>query len=156
MEFLKAGDIISGQEGKVTFNVGGSIEVGAYVKTLEATFEKQKSEIHTLGHRGTQNKATGWTGTGTMTLYYITSLFRTLAQTYAKTGKDTYFDVTIVNDDPTSTVGRQTVVLYGCNVDSTILAKLDVDNTELDEDVDFTFEDFEILDQFKQPTLGSN
>lgn len=154
MAYLKAGDIISGQEGRATMNVEGSIENMFYIKQLEATFEKQKSEIHTLGHRGTQHKTTGWSGTGSMTAYYITSSFRQMAREYAKNGRDIYFDITIENDDPTSSVGKQTVVLYGCNIDSTLIAKLDVDNTELDEDMDFTFEDFEILDSFATPTLG--
>ena len=153
--FLKAGDIISGQEGKVTATIDGVVEVMAYVKNLEATFEKQKSEIKTLGHRGTQHKTTGWTGTGSMSMYYITSKFRELARKYAKEGIDTYLDVTVVNDDPTSTVGNQTVTLYGVNLDNTTLAKLDVDNTELDEDIDFTFDDFEILDSFGTPTYGA-
>ena len=153
--FLKAGDIISGQEGKVTATIDGVVEVMAYVKNLEATFEKQKSEIKTLGHRGTQHKTTGWTGTGSMSMYYITSKFRELARKYAKEGIDTYLDVTVVNDDPTSTVGNQTVTLYGVNLDNTILAKLDVDNTELDEDIDFTFDDFEILDSFGSATYGA-
>ena len=152
--YLKAGDIISGQEGRVTATIDGNVELLAYVKSVEATFEKQKSEINTLGHRGTQHKTTGWSGSGSMTLYYVTSLFRQLAAKYAETGKDTFFDLTIENNDPTSSVGRQTVVLYNCNVDSTILAKLDVDNTELDEDMDFTFDDFEVLDSFATPTLG--
>ena len=71
---------------------------------------------------------------------------------YAKEGKDTYFDVTIVNNDPTSTIGKQTVVLYNCNVDSLILAKLNTDAETLDEDIDFTFDDFDILDEFGNPT----
>lgn len=153
--FLKAGDIISGQEGKVTATIDGVVEVMAYVKTLEATFEKQKSEIKTLGHRGTQHKTTGWTGTGSLNMYYITSKFRELARKYAKEGIDTNFDITVVNDDPTSSVGNQTVALYNVNLDSTVLAKLDVDNTELDEDIDFTFDDFEILDSFGTPTYGA-
>ena len=152
--YLKAGDIISGQEGKVTATIDGVVEVMAYVKNIEAVMEKQKSEIHTLGHRGTQHKTTGWTGTGSMTVYYITSKFRELAYKYAKQGIDTYFDVTIVNNDPTSSVGMQTAALYRVNLDSTVIAKLDVDNTELDEDMDFTFEDFEILDSFKAPTYA--
>ena len=155
MSYLKASDIISGQEGKATATIDGVVEVMAYVKNFEATFEKQKSEIKTLGHRGTQHKTTGWNGTGSMTLYYITSRFRELAHKYAKEGVDTNFDITIVNDDPTSTVGNQTVAFYGVNLDSTILAKLDVDNTELDEDVDFTFDDFEILNSFGTPTYGA-
>ena len=48
MPFLKAADVISGQEGTITFNVEGSVEVGAYVKTFEATLEKQKEEIISL------------------------------------------------------------------------------------------------------------
>lgn len=153
MSYLKAGDVISGQEGKVTAKINGNVEVMAFVKNIEASMEKQKSEIRVLGHRGTQHKTTGWSGTGSMNMYYITPLFRAMALKYAKTGVDTNFEITVENDDPTSTVGKQTTVLYGCNIDSTVLAKLDVDNTELDEDIDFTFEDFDILDQFGRPTI---
>lgn len=154
MAFLRAGDIISGQEGRATFKIDGQLYEGFFIRQFEATMEKTKSEIRTLGHRGNQHKATGWNGTGSMTIYYITTLFRNLALEYARNGRDIYFDLTVENYDPTSGVGRQTVVLYNCNIDSTIIAKLDVDNTELDEDLDFTWEDFDILDQFGQPILG--
>ena len=156
MPFLKAADVISGQEGTITFNVEGSIEVGAYVKTFEATLEKQKEEIRTLGHRGTQHKTTGWTGSGTMEMYYVTSLFREMAQRYAKEGRDLYFNITVENNDPTSSIGRQTVVFYDCNVDNTILAKLDVENTALTEDTAFTFDDFQLLNSFSAPGLQAN
>jgi hypothetical protein len=151
--FLRAGDTISGQEGKATTNISGSIQDMFYLKTIEATFEKNKAEIKTIGKRGTQHKTTGWSGSGTMNVYYVTSLFRKMAINYIKTGKDTYFDITVQNDDPSSTVGKQTVVLYGCNVDSTILAKLDVDADALDEDIDFTFDDCDILDEFGNPVI---
>ena len=156
MPFLKAADVISGQEGTITFNVEGSVEVGAYVKTFEANLEKQKEEIRTLGHRGTQHKTTGWTGSGTMEMYYVTSLFREMAQRYAKEGRDLYFNITVENNDPTSSIGRQTVVFYDCNVDSTILAKLDVENTALTEDTAFTFDDFQLLNSFSAPGLRAN
>ena len=156
MPFLKAADVISGQEGTITFNVEGSVEVGAYVKTFEAVLEKQKEEIRTLGHRGTQHKTTGWTGSGTMEMYYVTSLFREMAQRYAKEGRDLYFNITVENNDPTSSIGRQTVVFYDCNVDSAILAKLDVENTALTEDTAFTFDDFQLLNSFSAPGLQAN
>lgn len=153
MSYLKAGDIISGQEGKITATINGVVETLAFVKNVEATMEKQKSEIKVLGHRGTQHKTTGWAGSGSMNMYYITPLFREMALKYAKTGVDTNFTMTIENDDPTSSVGKQTSVLYGCNIDAAVIAKLDVDNTELDEDMDFTFDDFDILDKFGKPTV---
>ena len=151
--FLRAGDTISGQEGKATANIDGNVQDMFFVKSLEATFDKEKVEVKTLGKRGTQHKGVGWSGAGSMTLYYVTTLFRQMALKYAKTGKDTYFNITIVNDDPTSTIGKQTVVLYNCNIDSTILAKLDTDSDTLDEDIDFTFDDFDILDSFGNPVI---
>ncbi|MDR0915005.1 MAG: phage tail tube protein [Oscillospiraceae bacterium] len=152
-EFLRAGDIISGQEGKITFDINGNIELGGYVKNVEASAEKEKSDIKVLGHRGTQSKTVGWSGSGSMTLYYITPLFRKMMLDYIKTGKDTYFTIIIENEDPASTVGKQTIVLYNCNIDSVVLAKLDVDSTELDEDIDFTFDNADMQDSFSAPTL---
>lgn len=151
--FLRAGDTISGQEGKATCVIDGNVRDMFYVKTLEATFEKSKAEVRTLGKRGVQYKGTGWSGSGSMTIYYVTSLFREMALKYAKTGKDIYFNITIVNDDPTSTIGKQTIVLYNCNIDSTILAKLDTEADALEEDIDFTFDDFDILDSFGNPVV---
>lgn len=151
--FLKAGDTVSGQEGKATATINGSVEEMFYLKDLEATLEKNKTEVKTLGKRGVQNKAAGWTGTGSMTLYYVTSLFRKQAIEYVKTGKDTNFTITIVNEDPGSSVGKQTIVLYNCNIDSVILAKLDVESDVLDESIDFTFDDVDILDAFGNPIV---
>lgn len=154
MAFLRAGDTISGQEGRAYATINGQVEEMFYIKSLEATIEKQKTEVRVLGKRGTQHKATGWSGSGTMTIYYVTTLFRQLMLDYVRNGKDTYFDVTIVNEDPTSSIGRQTVVLRGVNLDSVVAAKLDTEAEVLDEDIDFTFDDVDILDAFGRPILG--
>lgn len=151
MSFLRAGDTISGKEGKATIKINGKIEDLYMIKELEATFEKNKEEVKTLGSRGTGHKSVGWTGTGSVTLYYVSTLFRRLALEYVRTGKDVYFDITVTNEDATSTIGKQTVALYNCNLDSVILAKLAVDDEVLEEDADFTFEDFDILDEFGKP-----
>jgi len=152
--FFKADDTISGQEGRAYATINGRIEEMFYVKSLEATVEKQKGEMKALGRRGTQNKAAGWKGTGSMTIYYATTLFRQLMLDYIKTGKDTYFDIQIVNEDPGSSIGKQTVVLKRVNIDSVLFAKVDVDSDMMDEEVSFTFDDADILDSFKAPELG--
>lgn len=154
MSYLRAQDTINGAEGKATMKIGTSETDMFYIKSLEANFEKNKTEIKTLGKRGTQHKATGWNGTGSMTIYYVTSAFRKLAYDYAKNGKDAYFDITVTNEDPGTTGGKQIVKLYNCNLDSTVLAKLDVDSDAMEEDVDFTFDDFEIADEFKITAAG--
>lgn len=115
---------------------------------LEATFEKTKAEVPILGKPGKGNKSTGWKGTGNATFYYNTSLFRELLYRYKNTGEDIYFDIQVTNQDPTSAVGRQTVILKGCNIDGGILTKFDADAEYLDDNIDFTFEDFEIPEKF--------
>lgn len=154
MGFMKAGDAISGQEGRAYATINGRIEEMFYAKTIEATAEKNKSEFKALGRRGTQSKAIGWTGTGSMTIYYATPIFRQMMIDYIKTGRDTYFDIQIVNEDPNSGLGRQTIVLKNVNLDSVIMAKLDVDAEFLDEEISFTFDDVDMLDSFNSITLG--
>ena len=116
---------------------------------LEAKLEKTKTEVPILGKTGKGNKATGWKGTGSATFHYNTSIFRELLERFKNTGEDIYFDIQVTNEDPTSAVGRQTVILKDCNIDGGILAKFDADGEYLDEDMDFTFEDFEMPEKFK-------
>jgi hypothetical protein len=152
--YFKAGDVISGKEGTATVEINGQVETLFVAKQIEATAEKSKTEINVIGHRGTQHKTVGWSGSGSMTLFYATSLFRKLMADYITTGVDTYFTLTLTNNDPTTSVGAQTVALYNCNLDSTVMGKIDVDNTELDEDLDFTFDDVALLEEFKAPVLA--
>ena len=116
---------------------------------LEAKFEKTKTEVPILGKTGKGNKASGWKGTGSATFHYNTSIFRQMMIQYKDTGEDIYFEIQISNEDPTSGAGRQTMILIDCNIDGGILAKFDADGEYLDEDMDFTFEDFKMPEAFK-------
>lgn len=116
---------------------------------VEAKFEKTKKEIPILGKTGKGNKTTGWKGTGSATFHYNTSIFRKMMLDYKDTGKDTYFEMQITNEDPTSDVGKQTVILMDCNINGGILAKFDADADYLDEEMDFTFEDFSMPEFFE-------
>lgn len=115
---------------------------------LEATMEKNKTEVPILGKTGKGNKATGWTGTGSATFHYNTTIFRELLKRYKETGEDIYFDIQVTNEDATSSVGRQTVILKDCNLDGGIITKFDADEEYLEDEFDFTFEDFEIPEKF--------
>ena len=115
---------------------------------LEATMEKTKTEVPILGKTGKGNKATGWQGTGSATFHYNTSIFRKLMKKFKETGEDVYFDIQITNEDKTATVGRQTIILKDCNIDSLPLAKFDADGEYLEDEFDFTFEDWEMPEEF--------
>lgn len=157
--YLKAGDTISGQEAVATMlvkwpNGKTTVESMFWAKNLNSTVEIEKEDVFTLGKRGKQTKPTGWTGSGDMTIYYITSLFRKMIIQYIKTGRPVYFDMTVTNNDPASSVGPQTTVLKNCMLDSVTIAKLDVEAQVLDESVNFTFDDVDMLDEFGKPILG--
>lgn len=146
---MKAKDSISAKLAECFVTVGNNRYNFMQAINLEANFEKTKSEVPILGKTGRGHKSTGWNGTGSATFHYNTSIFRQMMEDFKNTGNDVYFDIQITNDDPTSAAGRQTVVLVGCNIDGGILAKFDADNDDyLDEDMDFTFDDFKIPEKF--------
>ena len=150
-EFMKSSDGVNGKEGRAYAKINGNNELLFMAKTIEATIEKAKSEIKTIGRRMVGHKPMGMNGNGTMTIYYISPLFRSMMKNYKETGVDTYFDLLIENDDPASTAGKQSTLLIDCNIDSVILGKLDGDSDDaLDEEVAFTFEDFDFLNEFNK------
>ena len=103
-----------------------------------------------LGKTGRGNRSTGWVGKGSAKFHYNTSIFRRLLKEYKNTGQDIYFDIQVVNEDPSSDVGRQSVILIDCNIDGGILAKFDAEGEYLDEEMEFTFEDFKIVEEFNK------
>jgi hypothetical protein len=150
MPTMKAWDAVNGAEGICYSVVDGNREEMIYVRNIEAVIKKNKSEIKVLGQTGAKHKANGWKGTGKMNLYYVTSYFRKMMSEYVKNGVDTYFDLHIINEDPSSDIGKQHIWLKKVNIDSIVIAKLNINSTELDEDVEFTFDDIEIMTEFDQ------
>ena len=151
MAKLKSFDPISGKEGVAYAKINGNNEELFFAKTIEASVEKAKSEIKAIGRRMTGHKTTGMSGSGKMTLYYLTPLFRQMLKQYKDTGVDIYFDLVVENSDPSSSAGKQTTLLMDCNLDSVLLTKLDADSDDpLEEDADFTFEDYDILQEFNK------
>lgn len=148
---LKAGDTISGQEAKAQINIAGNVVDLFFAKSCEAVLTKEKVDVRTLGNRVKQKKTVCWEGTGTLNMYYVSSIFREMAVEYIKTGRDLYFQLIITNIDETSTIGAQTIALYDVNLDSTLLAKFDTEALVLDESSNFTFSGAEILESFQLP-----
>ena len=146
---MNAKDAISGSLAECFVTIGTRRYNFMQAINLEAKFEKTKTEVPILGKTGKGNKASGWKGTGSATFHYNTSIFRQMMIQYKDTGEDIYFETQISNEDPTSGAGRQTMILIDCNIDGGILAKFDADGEYLDEDMDFTFEDFKMPEAFK-------
>lgn len=145
---MNAKDAISGSLAECYITINGNRYNFMQIIDFESNVEKNKTEVPILGKTGKGNKANGWSGTFSGTAHYNQSIMRNLFYQYKETGEDTYFEIMVTNEDPTSAVGMQTVILKGCNLDGGVLAKFDANADYLDEDISGTFEDFEIPQKF--------
>ena len=151
--FFRESDAISGKQARAYITINGQREELFYAKSLEATLEKNKVDVPILGKANTPQRSAGWSGSGTLTIYYVTSVFRRLMIEYAKTGRDFWFDLQVVNEDPQSSAGKQTIVLRNCNLDSIVITQFDATSDDmLEEELPFTFSDVDMLDQFNTIT----
>lgn len=148
---LKAWDAINGASGTCYAVIDGEQHDMIYLKKISAKVTKSKSEIKVLGSTATKHKANGWSGTGTAEMYYVTSMFRKMMVEYIKTGKDLYFDLHIINEDPSSEIGKQHIWLKQVNIDEISVGELDINSTELSEEINFTFNDVDIMNKFDEP-----
>lgn len=145
---MHARDAISGASGEAFVTIDGRRYKWANLINLEARMDKSKTQVPIMGRPGKGNKATGWEGTGSATFHFNTSLFRKMLYHYKETGEDLYFDIQTSNEDKSSTVERQTIILKDCNLDGGLLAALDADAEYLEDSFDFTFEDWEMPEEF--------
>ncbi|MGL4791994.1 MAG: phage tail tube protein [Anaerotignaceae bacterium] len=147
-------DAVFGKSGICYITIDGNRYEFMRAINIEAKLEKTKSEIDILGRMTKGHRMTGLNGTGSATFHYGSSIFRKLMKKLQDTGEDFYFDMQITNDDVTSTTGRQTVILRDCNIDSIILARVDASAEMLEDEFDFTFETFELPEEFNQLSKG--
>lgn len=145
---MQAKDVIAAKMASAYITVDGNRYLLFQAKSLEAKLEKEKTEVPILGRMQKGHKATAVNGTGTMTIYKNTSMFDDMLMKLKNTGEDTYFDLQISNEDPTSAAGRQTTILKDCNIDDATVVSFDADGEWLEQEVSFTFEDIEMPEKF--------
>lgn len=116
---------------------------------FESKWEMNISDVPILGKVGMGHKVAGGKGTWSGKAHYNQSHFRSVADTYQKTGVMPYFEIQVTNEDPTSAVGRQTIIHKDCLIESVILAKFQAGEEILEEDLSGTFESWDMPEQFR-------
>lgn len=151
MSVMKVGDVVSGQYGRCFLNIDGRRYDFMMLTNVTLKATKTKSKLRFLGRASAANKTTGVEITGSCEYYYCTSLMARKVVELIKTGKDFYFDMQIINKDPNSSVEEQVAIAKDCNIDSAVLAKLDVDASDaLKANFDFTAESADITTEFSE------
>lgn len=157
MSFLLERDTLNGAAGKAVITVDGQVKEVFGAKNVKTQVDIATSDMKVIGTKKVQKKPGAVTQTGTMTVYYGTPLFLDMVAQYIRQGTMPYFTLQTTNDDPTATVGVQTVAYYNCKLSGTIpLSVLDADADMLTMDLSFTYEDFEVLSAFHDPADTGN
>lgn len=150
IQTMQARDVVSARLAYCYATINGDRFLLMMAKNLKAEAKKNKKTVAILGQTASGHKSTGWEGTGSMTIYSVTSMFTKLMKNYQDTAEDVYFDIQVVNEDSTSASGRQTLILKNCNLDNTVIAAFDASGDWLEQDIDFTFEAFELPEEFTE------
>ena len=150
--YIRLADTISSHEGKAYITINGQNRELFEVSALSAQIDLTVQERRMLGHRMTQHKVVGATGTGSMTIYFMNSEMLNQAIQYLRTGNYKGLKIQVKNEDPQSTIGKQEVVLMNVILATIPVVTLDDQSDDpITFDTDFTFDDIEILESFKLP-----
>lgn len=151
MSFLLERDALNGKSGSGFITINGENHQMFGMKKFQSDAEFQEEDFKVVATNLVQTKTTGVKLSGTMTLYYGSPYFLQLLNDYLKTGKLPYFTMQIENDDPSTSVGTQTVVYYNVKLNKLPISKLDAETSSLDMEVGFTFTNVEVLNWFHDP-----
>ena len=149
--YLLAQDSYRGAAGKAFTVINGSNELLFGLKKFNSSAEIQTGEFKVVGALTEQEKVKGLKYSGSATIYYGTPTFLTLLSEFKRTGKFPTINFQITNDDPSSSLGTQTVVLYNVILKKIPIAVLDDSAESLQIDIEFTFSDFEVLKSLLEP-----
>ena len=150
--YTRLPDTISAHEGKAYITIDGQNRELFEISSLTAQIDLTVQERRMLGHRMTQHKVVGATGTGSMTIYFMNSQMLNQAIQYLRTGNYKGLKIQVKNEDPQSTVGKQEVVLLNVVLATIPVTTLDDQSDDpITFDTDFTFDDIEVLEGFKLP-----
>lgn len=157
MAYLLAKDTVNGAEGKIFVTVSGkNIEV-ACMRNIRTTGGIQSQDMRVIGTRKIQDKPNGVKLTGTGNIYYGNNLWTDMVLKYINTGVMDEFDIQITNQDPTTSVGSQTMAYYGCHLTGDIpLSVMDSEESMLNYDFNFVYTRAARLTAFNDPAQLGN
>lgn len=145
---MEGRDAISGSLAECYVDFGNETYNMMNMTKFESKWTPNITEVSILGKVGKAHKPAGATGTFTGTAHFNTSVIRKLMHEYHKTGYMPACRIRVVNEDPTSAAGSQTIIHTGCYFSDTTLAKFDTASDYLEEDVSGTFDDWDMPEEF--------
>lgn len=145
---MNARDAIFASKASCYVTLNGERYLAMNLASFTATLTPNVVTVGILGRTTKGHKMAGAEGTFSGTMYYNTSIWRRCMYEYHKTGEFPYFEIQVTNEDPTSSVGLQTIILKDCLLSAAVLASFDVNTDVLTEDFNGTFDSWEMPQEF--------
>lgn len=150
--YTRLSDTISSKEGKAYITIDGKNRELFEISQLTASLKLKIQSRQLLGHRMVQHKVIGAEGSGKMKMYFMNSQLLQLAKNYIQEGGISNIKLHVINEDGQSTVGRQEVMLLHVMLNNIPITTLDDDSDDpVTIETEFTFDDIEVLEKFKEP-----
>lgn len=149
MSQMLARDAVSAHKAECFITIRGNRYNFMQLKEFEAKVSVNVQEVPILGRTMVGHKPTTMLGEWSGTAYYNQSILRELAREYKETGVAEYFDIQVTNEDPSTFIGPQTVILKDCLTSESILSKFAASEDVLEEELSGSFDDFEMPEKFK-------
>ncbi|WP_044502807.1 phage tail tube protein [Megasphaera massiliensis] len=140
MDNMKAEQVMSGTQGELWIDGQYMAEVTAF----KAEIKLVKEEVNQVKKVFKQYKITGAEATGNVKLNHVSSFFAVKMADNIKNGKQTVCTIVSKVDDPDA-IGAERVVIRDATFDKLTLADWQAKKL-VEDDYDFTFTDFELLD----------
>lgn len=150
---MNALDAVSGSLASAYVTIDSRRYLLMQLINFEGNMEINSVEVPILGKTGKGNKPAGWTGKWSATAHYNTSIFREILLEYKKTGYMPPMEIQTTNEDTATAAGSQTIVYKGCLINGGILSKIDVEADYLEEEIEGTFDDWDMPEKFS-PLAG--
>lgn len=139
MESMNAQQVMSGTEGEIWIDGKYMAQVTAF----KAEVNLEKVEVEQVKVRGKKYKVAGWDGKGNVKMNHVSSYFINLMADNIKNGHQTVVTIVAKLDDPDA-IGEERVTIRDATFDK--LTLMDWQAKKLvEDDYDFTFTDYEIL-----------
>lgn len=139
-------------EGTVFVTIDGKNVPLIEVKEAKAKVELNKEDVRGLGKRLVGQKVTSAKGTGTLTTYFVTSMWVKMLADYQATGYLPRMTMTATMEDKSAQNGKHVVSIGGFMPDNLALFQLEADDGIAENEMDFTFDSISPIEAFKEPT----
>ncbi len=152
--YLKIEDSVNGKQGEAYITLNGIMRELVGLVKIEAHDTIKERTMNNVGTVKTQSAPSGVEGSGTLTInYWAIKIFAEMVKTYRQTGKMPRFDLTIINDDPGTSIGRRSAGFNGCILTGDVpLASLEASSDDpLTIDISFKYNEYVPGDDFSDP-----